>query len=138
VYVLRQNCRAAGWRWDTRIIIPQFSRLNHKAPITHKLSVRAWKRSGPQGLLFQVKIQFGFHTFHTFISGCVIKVAKLKHFAGIGHPCCAPRERGLQNAGPQRRSWCKLNPSSLAQSSGILIFSLSLWYLTSVVRFALK
>jgi hypothetical protein len=20
VYVLRQNCRAAGWRWDTKII----------------------------------------------------------------------------------------------------------------------
>jgi hypothetical protein len=46
--------------------------------------------------------------------------------------------RGLLNAGPQRRSWCKLNPSSLAQTPGMVICSLSLWYLTSVVCFCLE
>jgi hypothetical protein len=59
--------------------------------------------------------------------------------------CCTPREtrkpdawRGLLNAGPQRCSWCKLNPSSLAQTSGMVICSLSLWYLTSVVCFCFE
>jgi hypothetical protein len=61
VYVLRQNCRAAGWRWDSIIIIKLFcaffpSLSSGKSPLTHIRVKRQEDLSpGARGLYQELK-----------------------------------------------------------------------------------